>query len=1059
MIFPLEIFPVGGLAGSVTTAVWIGVIVVVFYNVRFGTTLSGLVVPGYLVPLFLIKPMSGWVIIGEAILTYFIAKLIAERGLIKLRLSEMFGRDRFFILILCSILVRVISDAFILPFLSDWLLEQGVVQELRSNLHSFGLIIIALCANQFWNGGFKTGAITIALYLLTTYFLIAEVLIPYTNFNITTLSFMYEDIASSVLASPKAYIILVTAAFIASRMNLKYGWDYNGILIPSLLALQWYNPSKILVTFVEAFVILIISQLILKLPLFQRMNIEGGRQILFFFNVGFIYKIMLGFTVANAFPYYNISDLYGFGYLLSTLIALKMYQKGLAIKMTRTILQTSISATLLASVLGFSLTLINFNPPVATTLVSSAATAQKLDQPLKYYLNQLIASSFDNSKLSSQSLRSNLGFATEYKLLFTQLLQLKRYRKVDLSNETIVLAEKLGLQLSIVQGKYLLISDKMLERGFGFYVINLLSNSELLISVPRTVEEPMIAEVAPAIYTHLDAGYLAFSSTRAKRSDDGSDDVLLNSQSVFHYYHEILGNQNTLQLRKLRPEISAYANNSKDHSILWITRSLPANFSLQKVSSYLGKLEINWKNTPFQNRQRDVMLKGFSELYLDRNGIINLLAKQGNEISDRVLEREQRLSGYLQEFLNQAKLYIADKKSQEYIPPTQSQLLYFDNLILQPLLELSEKYPEQDWNKQALSLIPSLLTSASQFGYEIFIYRHKSSSNEYLILRESFDDKQILSRRNWGTYVIKLGKAENYIVEIPAPKLELGTFEFGVKLFEQLEARALLISGSHLRANRDGSSLVTSIEQKYSLFNLFHQSLVRFYRLKNPHVVQIRGASKMQSDSNEIELNYYPQQRPRANREASFTKLEDYIQSLFNAEPSEAKRVVVSQASRNAQSRFLEFIPQARFSEIKLPIQLRRSFQSVDDNDLIPRKLEAIGIPVSESTLQQQLSGALFSQSEATRISLIRSSFEDFERSGNVGFLLNITDHQPDIKLSALLDKSTLQLFLIIKHKGAIEAIVRFSSVSNTVMYFTSETDINLYLNSQVRWLMAGEVR
>jgi gamma-polyglutamate biosynthesis protein CapC len=1059
MLFPLEIFPVGGLAGSVTTAVWIGVIVVVFYNVRFGTTLSGLVVPGYLVPLFLIKPMSGWVILAEAILTYFIAKLIAERGLIKLRLSEMFGRDRFFILILCSILVRVVSDAFILPFLSGWLLELGVAQELRSNLHSFGLIIIALCANQFWNGGFKTGAVTIALYLLTTYLLIAEILIPYTNFNISTLSFMYEDIASSVLASPKAYIILVTAAFIASRMNLKYGWDYNGILIPSLLALQWYNPSKILVTFVEAFVILLISQLILKLPLFQRMNIEGGRQILFFFNVGFIYKVLLGFIVASAFPYYNITDLYGFGYLLSTLIALKMYQKGLAIKMTRTILQTSLSATLIASILGFCLTLITLKQPVLSNKAVESTSIQKLDKSLEYYLNQLISSSFDNSKLTGQSLRANLGLSAEYKQLFSLLSQVKKNQTTALSNEVIALAEVLDIQLSIVENKYLLISDKILERGFGFYVINLLSSSELLVSVPRTVEEPVIAEVAHKMFQYLDAGFLAFSSARAKRSDDGSDDVLLNSQSVFHYYHEILGNQNTLQLRKLRPEVSAYANNSKEHSILWVTRSLPLSFSLQRMNDYIGELEINWKNSPFQNRQRDVMHKGFTELYLDRNGIINLLAQQADSSSSRVLEREQRLSGYLQDFLNQAKQQIAQKKSQEYIPPTQSQLLYFDNLILQPLLDLSEKYSSQDWNKQALSLIPSLATAVSQFGYEIFIYRHKSSSKEYLILRENIEAVRGFERRNWGTYVIKLGKSDSYIVEIPAPKLELGTFEFGVKLFEQFDAKALLISGTHVRANRDGSSSVTSIEHKYSLFNLFHQSLVRFFRAQQPHVVQIRGTSTNQSNKAVIELNYYAHQRLQADKEQSFINLENYIQSLFNRSSAEQKTIVISQAARNAQSRFLEFVPQARFTEIKLPIELRRSFQSVDDEDLIPRKLEAIGIPVFESTLQQFALKSLFSPIESSRLSLIQSSFKHFEQSGNIEYLLNIVNSGSEINLSAVLDKSSLQLFLVVKREQSIYTIIRFSAASDTVMRLSEKNRVIQYINSQSRWLIKEETQ
>ena len=61
--FPLYIFPEGSLSASVITTVWVGVLVVVFFNLRLGWLLSGLVVPGYLAPLILAKPWAASVII------------------------------------------------------------------------------------------------------------------------------------------------------------------------------------------------------------------------------------------------------------------------------------------------------------------------------------------------------------------------------------------------------------------------------------------------------------------------------------------------------------------------------------------------------------------------------------------------------------------------------------------------------------------------------------------------------------------------------------------------------------------------------------------------------------------------------------------------------------------------------------------------------------------------------------------------------------------------------------------------------------------------------------
>ena len=77
--FPLDIFPETSLASSVITTVWVGVLVVGFFNLRFGWVLSGLVVPGYLVPLLLTKPWSAGIVVLEAIITYLLVHGFSER--------------------------------------------------------------------------------------------------------------------------------------------------------------------------------------------------------------------------------------------------------------------------------------------------------------------------------------------------------------------------------------------------------------------------------------------------------------------------------------------------------------------------------------------------------------------------------------------------------------------------------------------------------------------------------------------------------------------------------------------------------------------------------------------------------------------------------------------------------------------------------------------------------------------------------------------------------------------------------------------------------------------
>src|SRR5512138_2692773 len=97
--FPLPIFPDGALRESVVTTVWIGVFVISFLNLRFGWTYSGLVIPGYLVPLFLTNPVTALVTIAEGILAYGVVRFISEYMSRFGWWCSFFGRDRFFALL------------------------------------------------------------------------------------------------------------------------------------------------------------------------------------------------------------------------------------------------------------------------------------------------------------------------------------------------------------------------------------------------------------------------------------------------------------------------------------------------------------------------------------------------------------------------------------------------------------------------------------------------------------------------------------------------------------------------------------------------------------------------------------------------------------------------------------------------------------------------------------------------------------------------------------------------------------------------------------------------
>ena len=117
----IPLFPFDSAAITLTTAVWIGVCVTVFFNLRLGWTLSGLVVPGYLTPLLITRPITGLVILLEATITYLIVRAISSGPKNAAYWSNFFGRDRFFLIVVVSVLVRAFFDGWLLPLTGQFL--------------------------------------------------------------------------------------------------------------------------------------------------------------------------------------------------------------------------------------------------------------------------------------------------------------------------------------------------------------------------------------------------------------------------------------------------------------------------------------------------------------------------------------------------------------------------------------------------------------------------------------------------------------------------------------------------------------------------------------------------------------------------------------------------------------------------------------------------------------------------------------------------------------------------------------------------------------------------
>jgi hypothetical protein len=831
----LPIFPEGALAGSVVTTVWVGIAVVVFFNLRLGWVLSGLVVPGYLVPLLIAKPAAAAVVVAESIVTYGMVWFYSEFLSQRIGWSNFFGRDRFFALVLCSVLVRIVGDGFALPALGEWLNNEfHLLLDYRNNLHSFGLIIVALIANNFWKTGLRRGLIPLVVTVGVTFLIVRYGLMNFTNFNISSLSYVYEDIAASILASPKAYIILIATAFLASRMNLLYGWDFAGILVPSLLALQWYQPGKILASFVEATVILLLASLVLRLPVFRGVTMEGGRKLLLFFNVSYAYKFVLAYLVLWLWPEQKITDLYGFGYLLPTLIALKMHDKGIYARMSRATLQTSLTAALGATVVGFLLSFVP-DPAVFTARADATAPAQAASR------GDHLVDVVREARLTDYRtrLQASVPVANGFELdrLREALERLDTHRRnadPGALDQALILLDAAGFLAERVEGRYLVIRDRDATRHWGLYAVNLEPVSELTVEVPAPLDERGTAESGTWLFRLTGAQALAIAGSTRNANRDGSTDVLHAPGTAYQVFHQVFGRREVLQVRGYTSESARLAHGWRGEpdagkgaapgSTLWVKHSLPDGLPLARLRELTGSLELRWGELPLPNLQRDTMPEGFAELQLHRDDMRRILARA--LLTERAVTETRSdltIDGYLQDWLLADPRRIAAAGSDLYAKPTLEELLFFGDEVVAPLLQAADTgYRDGHWTDTGLDELRLLQNAAGVLGYELLRYHHRGSGSDYLILAESPP-----AARYWGTFVFRLGEHAPVVLQAPRPIHERNSFEMAVSLFESMHAGALLVGGANPAANRDGSADIVRQANKENIFNVVSQALLR----------------------------------------------------------------------------------------------------------------------------------------------------------------------------------------------------------------------------------------
>lgn len=576
-----QVFPAGGLDQSIVLAVLIGVWVTLLFTETLGWVFVGLVVPGYLASVLVVQPTAAAIIVAEALATYVLARGLTY-GLAPTRAWQpFFGRDRFFLIVVASVLIRQHDQLWLLPALSSWLEGQvGAPLPPVREFYSIGLVLVPLTANLLWKPGLVRGMTQLGVVTGLTYLVLTQLLLTYTNLSLSSFELLYEDTAVDFLGNAKAYVLLLTTAAVAARFNLRYGWDFGGILVPALLGLLWFTPGELVITLAEALVLWAVVVALLRYTPLGRLNLEGARKVALVFTVSVVLKWILSLGVATALVGVRPRDLFGFGYLLSSLLALRMLSRKSARKVLLPTLVTALSGWALGSAVGFVLDLV---APVTTTPPEGPQVASQrlLRSPLGALALGRVQAELAVPELSALPTTVRLAHAQAWTALaeWSQTAQTDTRAALPALRDADLVLVPLEPEEGARPAFAALGAERGGARGQGVAVL-WPGASGPVIGVPRPVSEAPAAEAAAVLARSLDARAVLVAE-RDERPRLAADDRYAKA------------------LARLAPdgylELRADTRAGLGEPVLHVERALPENLELQA----LGQApRIDWAAPP-----------------------------------------------------------------------------------------------------------------------------------------------------------------------------------------------------------------------------------------------------------------------------------------------------------------------------------------------------------------------------------------------------------------------------------------------------------------------------
>lgn len=817
--FVLELLPARGLDQSMLLPVLVGLLVVLLCTETLGWVFAGAVVPGYLSSVLVIQPVTGAIVVFESLVTLAISAALAKVLSKTDAWTRFFGRERFFLILVVSLVVRMHDHAWFAPWAIGWLdLRMNTTLETQQEFYSVGLVLVPLTANMLWKPAIHRGLMQLAVQVGLTFVIVKFLLLPYTNLSLSSVELTYENAAINFVGHAKAHIILLTTAAVAAQFNLTYGWDFNGILVPALLGLLWLTPLKLVASLFEAVVVFYLTKGFLRLPVIRHMDFEGPRKIVLVFCLAFLWKVVIGFSLGPALPTVKVSDLYGFGYLLSSLLAVKMIGK----KSVRGVLLPSLFASaggfVLGSAIGFMLELIAPQRP-AVPLVTEPESTRLATTPLGVMtLARMDYQARPQEPLAPE--QYEIGALEAFWDLAAEVQRagyLSRFNAFGSSGQVSQVDELrqagagLGLQVvelgsvlvGVEDGETPLLRRQWLgivargsgpRQGFPTGLLVPEAKGPVLV-VPMPASEAPVAEAAAVACRRVDCRAVLVGGVEQRvESATSNQRPLEMAMAAFAGAPTVVMRGDIVSNFSVAMAASAKLEGS-DKEL--------ATAKIHQLRGYFDLVEL-WPNYELDWEPRVTVVEpppgdgDFVLLRTTRDELQNFVDEHAESFYPPELRelRTERIDAPLDE--NQLIRVLTDiqefreppgTEGAGYKAPSASELLTLEQLIVAPLMHWA------DTSAPGQPLPPQVRVYADELDYELLeLGSCRSGIGDCLVVMHERTRK---TTAGWGTLVVRRprGRSE-HLVEVPRPNKEIHTWRVGAELWQVMGARALLIAGA-----------------------------------------------------------------------------------------------------------------------------------------------------------------------------------------------------------------------------------------------------------------------